>query len=441
MIIGRKAEILKLNGIMMNLHSSFIAFYGRRRVGKTYLIRKYFKENKDVDFFSYTGSQKRTSREEIAKFKKLLKKKGLNSSVSSWFDVFKSLEEFCENSNKEKVVIFLDEIPWLDKKNSNFISELSDFWNEFGILHDNLILVVSGSSGSWMNKMLLKDKGILYNRVHHKFHLKPFSLKETQEFMAHYKKINLDPRELINLYMIYGGIPYYLERYDSNKSFIENLNFDNNFYEEEYDILINSIFGSNQGHDNILKRLIGKKAQNKEFLEKGNLDKKTYNRSLEELVNSDFIYKLHSYKERKIFSYLLVDEFIQNYYNRNLNHTIKGLRFEKIILKNLEDLKKELNINECEVFFDLNYKNTQIDLVLIAEDICFLFEIKYYNSKYTITNDYYTKLLKREENLIDWLKLKRYTKKKIKKCFVSVEGLTQNRNSSDFIDIKISDFL
>lgn len=445
-MIGRKNEIKLFESVLESNSSTFIAFYGRRRVGKTFLVRNYFDDYSGVDFISFTGNKARTSRQEVSLFKKVLNKKfKYKDSISSWFDIFYAIENIIRSSSKEKKIVFLDEIPWLDKKNSEFLSEMSNFWDTFAATRNDVIFIVSGSSGSWMSKMILKDKGSLYNRVVHKVHLKPFSLKETKDYLNIVKNVRgLELNQLLHAYFCFGGIPFYLNLYDPLISFEDNIEkiFTDKFYNDEYDILIESMFSNSKVHKEIFNKLINKKGQIRELILDKQFNFKTYDKALDELIYSDFISLETTVVNRNYRAYFLIDEFIHNYYNRDFNSCRKGLRFEKVILKEMSKLKKILNEEKVEVIFDFNLENVQIDLVIIGEYNVYMLEIKCQeHGKYDVLKPYLTHLEKRESVLTDYLAQRHYRSKKIIKGFITVNGLSKGKNTRGLLDISLSDFI
>jgi AAA+ ATPase superfamily predicted ATPase len=165
-IIGRKKEIQAIQSLKESTKSEFLAVYGRRRVGKTYLIRNVFNE----DFvFQLTGLANTKLQGQLANFHRtLMRQNPKNESMTpakNWFDAFQQLMDFVEQSSVPKKVIFLDELPWFDTPQSGFISALEHFWNSWASARRDIILVVCGSSASWIINKLINNKGGLHNRI------------------------------------------------------------------------------------------------------------------------------------------------------------------------------------------------------------------------------------------------------------------------------------
>ena len=183
MLIGRKEEKNELRDALAKDEAQFIAVYGRRRVGKTFLIREAYGN----DFcFQFTGAAHTSTKKQLARFRLELKAQGLTDVmpvISSWMYAFSELRRFIELQPKGKKVIFLDELPWMDAPRSDFLSEFEVFWNGWASAHRDIVLVVCGSSTSWMVKKIFKNKGGLYNRLTRRIYLRPFTLGECEELV------------------------------------------------------------------------------------------------------------------------------------------------------------------------------------------------------------------------------------------------------------------
>ena len=208
MLIGREKEKQILQDALTEEYSQFIAVYGRRRVGKTFLIREAY----DYHFaFQFTGAAKTSARKQLARFRMALKEQGLTDVpkvFTNWMIAFAELKRFISILPAGKKVIFLDELPWMDAPRSGFLSELESFWNGWASARKDIVFVVCGSATSWMVKKIIKDKGGLHNRLSHRIALKPFSLQLCEEFLTS-RGIEMSRRQILNGYMIFGGVPDY----------------------------------------------------------------------------------------------------------------------------------------------------------------------------------------------------------------------------------------
>lgn len=214
-VIGRKDEQEKFSKALTSAESEFIAVYGRRRVGKTFLIREFFSESLR---FELTGMQGVSLQDQLVNFAgALAKAKGLSETLqppATWQEAFVQLERHIESlrapAKGRKHVIFLDELPWLDTARSKFCPALEHFWNSWASKRRDLLLVTCGSAASWMVKNLVEAKGGLHNRVTRKIRLLPFTLGETRAFLRS-RGVELTDYKTIELYMALGGVPHYLK--------------------------------------------------------------------------------------------------------------------------------------------------------------------------------------------------------------------------------------
>ncbi len=250
MIIGRRKELAALERAYQDNESQFITVYGRRRVGKTYLIREFFKE-KDCHFLHVTGRPHGKLRDQLEHFIEAVSKTFFNraplKTPKNWKEAFKFLTEHIEKIDG-KIVIFLDELPWLATKRSNLLDMIDLYWNNEWSGMNNIILVACGSSASWILKNIIYNTGGLYNRTTLEIKLSPFKLKETKEYL-YYKTVKLDEKQVLSLYMASGGMPFYLNYATVGKTAQQNIQ--HLFFDEndplaiEYDKLFDSLFDPN----------------------------------------------------------------------------------------------------------------------------------------------------------------------------------------------------
>ena len=417
-IIGRKLEIEELNGILATNKSEFLVVYGRRRVGKTYLIRQYFKNT--FSFYSTGLADEKTS-VQLANFNAALRQnlyyqEGLDAQ--NWMEAFRNLIQVLEASPDEKKVIFIDELPWMDTKDSGLIAAIDFFWNSWASARTDIKLIVCGSSASWMIDNLLKNTKGLYNRVTNRIKLKPFTLKETKEYLTSMGG-DFDHYQIIELYMALGGIPFYLNFVKPQESASQNIN--RLFFSEqaklkdEYQLLFASLFKNFQKHITIINAL----AQKKKGLFKSEIislsklkDGGTLTTILKELEASDFIrkYNMPGQKVRNII-YQLTDNFTlfhhhfieksndSNFWLNSINtpsyHAWAGNAFETVCLLHSQEIKKALGISGVQTnTYAWSNEKSQIDLIFDRKDnVINLLEIKFTHSPFAITKDYQAKLL------------------------------------------------
>ena len=261
MIIGRKEEIAKLKRAYDSEYSEFVAVYGRRRIGKTFLIRETFKEGFT---FQYSGVFQASNKEQLETFHKSLLEQGLDPSEDapkSWFDAFYLLEHLIKKSTVSRKVIFLDELPWMDARNSRFIPAFEHFWNGWASARKDILLIICGSATSWIINKIFRNKGGLYNRVTFKLRLKQFSLYECEE-LVQALKLPFNRNMIIEGYMVMGGVPFYWTKLAKNMSMGQNIN--NLFLNEEgelhneFQYIYSSMFNTPDKYIKVVEALSGK---------------------------------------------------------------------------------------------------------------------------------------------------------------------------------------
>ncbi len=315
-LIGRKKEIQKLRNYIKSRKSEFVAIYGRRRVGKTYLVRQVFQQEMT---FQLTGLANVGKKAQLAQFHaELLEYFPENESTAApedWFIAFRRLIAALEKEkSNSKKVIFLDELPWLDTRGAYFLSGLEHFWNSWASARTDILLIVCGSTASWMINKLLNNRGGLHNRVTARIKLEPFNLSETEAFLKA-KQITYNRYQTILLYMVFGGIPFYLEQIENGLSAMQNINelcfVRNAPFRTEYDNLYASLFNQADRHQAVIEALSikNKGLTRKEIIKITKLSNGGgLTRILKELEESSFIRKYRSFgKKEKDSLYQLTD--------------------------------------------------------------------------------------------------------------------------------------
>ncbi len=450
-LIGRQKEVQKLRKHLQSHKSEFVAIYGRRRVGKTFLIRQVF----DNQFaFQLTGMANVNTRGQLTKFHAALQRYFPQSNdlepAKNWFTAFEQLITLLEaDETTDKKVIFLDELPWLDTRGANFLSGLEHFWNSWASARDDILLIVCGSAASWMVKNLLKNRGGLHNRVTDRMKLSPFNLAETEELLK-YKGIVYDRYQIILLYMVFGGIPFYLEKIDSRFSATQNVNelcFEYNApFRDEYEELYASLFKKSEKHLAIIEAL----AQKKKGLSRAEIIRLTklsnggsLTRVLKELEESSFIRRYQGFGKKKRESlYQLVDfyslfylNFIQKSSPDDENFWINALQsptfrtwssyaFEMVCLHHVSQIKQALGISGVQTSVATwSSPEAQIDLLIDRKDrVINLCEMKFSIKPFTINKQYAANL----RNKMGSFQEATQTKKAIFLTMVSTYGLAQS---------------
>ena len=221
-LIGRKREMEELERCMNSNRSEFVVIYGRRRVGKTFLVRNFFHDHYT---FYYVGAHKSTQKKQLENFAKALSKYGSfaeQPKLNSWSEAFDALSVLLEQSKHKKKVVFIDEMPWIDNKSSDFVEALEYFWNSWVATRDDIVLVACGSATSWMVDKLISNQGGLHNRITRQIYVAPFTLNECKQYLDN-KGFGWDYYQIIQCYMVLGGVPYYLSLLEPNLSLPQNI--------------------------------------------------------------------------------------------------------------------------------------------------------------------------------------------------------------------------
>ena len=421
-IIGRHNEKEKLNKYLESEKPEFIAVYGRRRVGKTFLIREYF--NRKFTFY-IAGLANATKQEQLENFNATLLSYGKTPYTRSknWMEAFRQLIHLIEHSNKKgKKVIFIDELPWFDTPRSGFITGLEYFWNSWASSRPDILLIVCGSSTSWIINKLLKNRGGLHNRVTHRMLIEPFNLAESEEFFQS-KKIVLDRKSIVESYMIFGGIPFYLNMFEKQLSVAQNVDkicFAKDCeLKNEFSILYSSLFKNSLNHEIVIKALAKKRIGLKrdEIIKETKLQGGGLTAILEELEQCNFINSYNAYeKKSKERLYQLIDFFSLFYLNfmkknkrsdahfwtnliGNAKHRAwSGYAFEQVCMQHTAQIRQKLGISGVVTYTAAwsskkSEPAAQIDLLIDRNDgIINICEMKYSDDEFVIDK-------KQDENL------------------------------------------
>lgn len=460
LIIGREYEKQLLEDCCNSRESQLVIVYGRRRVGKSFLINQFFDNRFD---FKLVGDNRLSKNEQLYNFyDELYRQKRKDVDVpSSWREAFFLLRDYLEElDTNEKHVVFFDEMPWLDNSKSGFLEAFEYFWNSYGAAQNNLLLIVCGSVSSWIVDNFEHNKGGLFNRQNCRIFLEPFNLYETEKFLVEKKGINWSRYDIAEIYMIMGGIPYYLDYLSRNMSPSENI--DNLFFKkrgllwDEFDNLYRTLFSNSGNHIKIVEALFMKKEgmNRKELVSKTKLAENTaFAKMLESLSDSGFITSYNLFgKKKKGTVYQLRDyytlfyfRFIKDNYGKDeqfwthhLDHPSRrawaGLTFEMLCRDHLNQIKRGLSIlgvsSEVSVWKTMptdEHGGAQIDLLIDRRDrIVDICEMKFSENKFTIDKDYAEVL----SNKIETFKAETGTKKAVQLVFVTSCGLKQNMYSS-----------
>jgi len=462
-LIGRKKEQAILEKAHTSKRAEMVAVIGRRRVGKTFLVRSFFEDKFD---FEITGIQNAPQREQLKNFTSELKKVSKNTlpikPPEDWFDAFTLLIQHLESlESSRRKVVFLDELPWLSTNKSGFLRALGYFWNSWAD-RQNIVLIICGSAASWMIQKVVNHKGGLHNRITKRIFLKPFNLAETEAFLRN-REVFIDRYQTLQLYMAMGGIPHYLEEVEAGLSATQNIDricfSDEGVLQDEFSRLYPALFENADNHIEIIRALAQKNKgltrqeliQQTNFSDGGGLSK-----VIEELTASGFISKYYPFgKKKKKLLYRLTDEyslfylyFIENKTNEEEQiwhklsqtqtwKTWSGYAYENICLKHIPQIKESMSIagiySESGAFYKKARKDesgAQIDLVIDRNDhVINLFEIKFYNEIFALTKTDADNLRKK----MSVFRTSTQTKKQLFYMMITTFGLKPNQHSIGLI--------
>lgn len=469
LIVARKKEQTELERLMKEPTAQLLAVYGRRRTGKTFLVREYFG---DSFAFKHTAVSPMELKEreggeliyriQLNEFASSLRKYGSkdNTPISDWFDAFHRLEALLDNRRKKgKMVVFIDEMPWLDTPRAGFLSAFEHFWNDYGSGMHNLLFIVCGSATSWILDNLINNKGGLYGRSTCEMHIHPFTLKETETYL-NWRGLTLDHYDVAQAYMLTGGVPYYLSYFKQGYSLAQNVDelffADSGFLQKEYDRLFTSLFADNAGYRRIIEVL----SRNRYGLTRETISAKaevalggTLSNMLKALVQSDLVSTYWNFGESKRMLYYKLSDmfclfylgFVQRnptgnrtFWNDNQNsprlNSWRGRAFEDLCFVHKEQVKHALGIDgvQAEVFpwhatGDGASIGAQIDMLIERADrVMNLCEMKFTQDDFVISKDYDERLRRKLSVLLE----RTNGKRNVQLTLVTTFGLKMNMYSS-----------
>ncbi len=452
--VGREREVAQILKLERSSKAEFLALYGRRRVGKTYLIKSLYSE---VFSLYITGIANVSVKEQLVNFNLALKKysKSKWDIPENWLQAFQQLIAHLEKSKQKRKIMFIDELPWFDTPNAKFIQALEHFWNSWASARKDIFLIVCGSAASWMLNKLIRNKGGLYNRVTHRMKIEPFNLHECRLFLEK-KRVALDAYQIIQLYMVLGGIPFYWETVSKGKSaaqIIEETCFsDGGILQNEFNAIFQSLFLQPERHLAIVKALAikakgllrGEIADISGLSNGGGLS-----RLLEELEESGFITTYVPFGRTSRSTLYQLSDFYSLFYLKFLfrqskqgkNRWIKmidspvhrawsGYAFEQVCLYHIQQLQHALGVSGIETQISSwrsmnDKKGAQIDLIIDRRDqVINLCEMKFSINPYTISKKYADEL----RNKIGCFKSETQTRKAVFLTMITTFGINKNEH-------------
>lgn len=456
-LIGRKLEQAKLQACMESERSEFVVVYGRRRIGKTFLVRRFFKDNYA---FSFVGKHEMGREQQLTEFAKELMRYSHSTFVpqlKNWTEAFDALQRLLETYNiPGKKVVFFDEMPWMDTPKSDFVSALENFWNGWANMRDDIVLVACGSATSWMVDKLLHNQGGLFNRITQKIYLRPFKLSEMEQYLDE-KHFGWNRYQIAQCYMILGGIPFYLTLLNPKLSLLSNI--DELFFADahamlrtEYNELYSTLFKRPDNYLAVIRMLTERKEgfTRKEISEKTKLGGAALSKILSDLEQCDFIFSYARYGNAKNNAIYRIKDFYTLFYYKYVNgidtkdslrwthlsstpqvSSWQGFSFELLCLLHLDEIKKALGIdrilNDASAWRSRQpEQNTQIDLVIERADhninLC---EMKFSSGMYAIDKGYEQKLRERMSIFL----AETMTRCSTRITMVTTYGVLQNKHS------------
>lgn len=442
---------------MESERSEFVVVYGRRRIGKTFLVRRFFKDNYA---FSFVGKHEMGREQQLAEFAKELMRYSHSTFVpqlKNWTEAFDALQRLLETYDiPGKKVVFFDEMPWMDTPKSDFVSALENFWNGWANMRDDIVLVACGSATSWMVDKLLHNQGGLFNRITQKLYLRPFKLSEMEQYLDE-KHFGWNRYQVAQCYMILGGIPFYLTLLNPKLSLLSNI--DELFFADahamlrtEYNELYSTLFKRPDNYLAVIRMLTERKEgfTRKEISEKTKLGGAALSKILSDLEQCDFIFSYARYGNAKNNAIYRIKDFYTLFYYKYVNgidtkdslrwthlsstpqvSSWQGFSFELLCLLHLDEIKKALGIdrilNDASAWRSKQpEQNTQIDLVIERADhninLC---EMKFSSGMYAIDKGYEQKLRERMSIFL----AETMTRCSTRITLVTTYGVLQNKHS------------
>lgn len=456
-IIGREKEIKRLNDAFYSKRSELIAVYGRRGVGKTYLIRETLKGHFT---FYCSGRENVTKQLQLLAFRQSLEEYGYEDCprLDNWIEAFSELKKLIVRSDEDRKVIFIDEIAWMDNQKAEFLPALEGFWNEWASMRDDILLIICASSTSWIIRKVFRNRGGLYNRLTGKIKLEQFTLHECEEYSEVFN-LGFSRSQILSLYMVIGGVASYWA--SLRKGLSVNQNLEELFFSRdallrgEFNALYGSLFKHPEPYMKIVSAIgtMSTGLTRTEIAEKTKLSNNALlGDMLNELVESGFLYEyLPLGKKKNGRVYKVIDcyslfyfQFIKGRLNtpdwRRLSTSSEyrawcGLSYERVVLLHLDEVRRKLGIHgvetECYCWFSDKAKlhdgekGAQIDLLIDrADNLINIVEVKWTEdgSKFSMTREIEENLIKKKQIFLEQTK----TRKSINFTLVTISGYTPN---------------
>lgn len=465
-VVGREKEIAVLNSIVESPKSEFLAVYGRRRVGKTYLLREFFEYRFD---FQISGLANAGTAQQLFNFHTALARQSIltfEAQPENWLIAFQRLIDHLETIEPgRKKVVFFDEMPWFDTKGSDFVMGLEHFWNSWASNRKDVLLIACGSAASWMMNVLISHPGGLHNRITQKMKIEPFCLKEAASMLAHKGGV-LDRNQIVQLYMALGGIPYYLEAVKPELSATQNIQalfFDKAaFLKNEFFNLYRSLFKKHELYEKVVEVLSTRTygLRRSEIVKLSGISSGgTLSKVLADLEESGFITSYISLDEKNKNTIYRLSDYYTSFYFRfikdspyrgegawiNLldnpvHRAWEGFTFKQVCLDHIPQIKKALGIQgvlskEASWKGEVEGQSAQVDLLIDRRDqVINLCEAKFSLSSFAIDKPYAERL----RNKIHLFKTASKTKKAVFLTMITTYGLEKNAYAAALVQNEVT---
>lgn len=452
-IISRKYEKKELERLLKSRKSELLCVYGRRRVGKTYLIEQTIGDN---FAFRVTGIETATNRDHLIAFNERLKAHGddIKTIPKNWFEAFARMEKILKKdtvriTENGKKVIFFDEFPWLARKGTDFLLAFEEFWNRCGTQNGDIIFILCGSATKWIVENIIKETGSLYRRVTERIFLEPFNLYETELFFKD-REFDWSREQITEFQAVFGGLPFIMDLMNENESFRQNVDRlllkKGALLKDEGSILLESTLKKNPVHIEILKTL----AKHPYGMKRAECQKEVTNspgsftRAVDDLEECGYIRKSERKQEKGNPMYLQLTDpfllfhchFLANSKNKLTSYeellsdngaykNWRGHAFEILCLQHIPQIKKALGITGVETsefpWVKEGKNGCQIDLVIErADKVTNICELKYTDKPFVMTKDEDEAIIRRR----DAYKEETGTKNAIRTILISANGVT-----------------
>ena len=456
-LIAREKECEQLKECLESSRSEFVIVCGRRRIGKTFLIDRFFDNQYD---FTFVGSHKAKTAIQLRNFAKALQQYSGKKypKFADWYDAFDALEEYLESLPQDrKKIIFIDEMPWIDTSRSTFVEALENFWNGWANRRYDIVFIASGSATSWMADNLIENQGGLHNRVTRRLYLESFSLRETELYLKS-RNFFWTRYDILQCYMITGGVPFYLSLLNPKLSVAQNIDalcFDENGpLRNEFNDLYPALFSHAENYINVVSLLYNHKSglTKQEISKATKLNGNLLKTILDNLEQCDFVAKREMFGRASTLVYRLVDFYTIFYYkfiadkhkldDQWWSHHLddagirawQGFSFELICMQHHRQIKQALGISgiattvstwQCKPDATKNIPGAQIDMLIERADrMIHLCEMKFSQRAFNISSEYEQRLRDRM-----WVfETKTKSRKPLVHTFITTFGLGEGKH-------------